>query len=187
MGAAFFFWTVFMLKQGERMGIFTVKRKKKIYCKLFCWPQSLPRSPAFSKEDSSSPSHVHSLRWLLHRVPILRPYQPWCCAACAGCPQGVPQPWAPARTSHRHMALMEVDCCTSVSNAHNEISIWIELIKLPVALNPGCIRCKWTTINFAPFLRALYMHSQHRKNCSGDRQGSLSLTMTWRNHTSIFS
>lgn len=80
---------------------------------------------------------------------------------------------------HRHIALMELDCCASVSNAHNEISIWIVLIKLPVALNLGSIRCKWATINFAPFLRALYIHSQCRKNCSRYGQGNLSLTVTW--------
>lgn len=80
---------------------------------------------------------------------------------------------------HRHIALMELDCYASVSNAHNEISIWIVLIKLPVALNPGSIRCKWATINFAPFLRALYIHSQRRKNCSRYGHGNLSLTVTW--------
>lgn len=181
-----FFWTVFMLKQGERIDIFTVKRKKMSNVNCSVGHNPFPPSPAFSKDDSSSSSHTCSFHWLLHPVPILCPYQPWCYAACAGCPQGVPQPCAPARTSHRHIALMEVDCCASVSNTHNEISIWIVLIKLPVALNPGSIRCKWITINFAPFLQAFYMHGQHRKNCSGDSQGSLSLTVTWRNRKSIF-
>lgn len=174
-------------KQGERMAIPMVKKNSK----PFSWLQSLPPSPAFSKEDSSYSSHVCSAQWLLYQIPIPCRSQPWCYAAFAGCLQGVPGPLVPAGTSHRHVVLMEVDCCASVSNTHNEISIWIVLIKLPVALNPGSIRCKWITINFAPFLRAVYMHGQHSKNHSGYSQGSLSLTMTWnfwewRNHRSIF-
>lgn len=172
----FFFDNIHVEARGKDGHIYGENEKRS---NLNCSVGHNPFPPLWHfPEDSSSSSHVCSFHWLLHRVAILCPYQPWCYAACAVCPRGVPRPCAPARTSHRHIALMEVGCCASVSNTHNEISIWIVLIKLPVALNPGSIRCKWITINFAPFLRALYMHGQHRKNYSGYSQGSLSLTMT---------
>lgn len=162
----FFFLIAFMWKQRERMDIWWKGKIKS--CPNHCIGHNpFPPQQHFSKKNSSSSCHVGSFHWLLHGAPIPCPHQPWCYAACAGCLQGVPRPCGPARTSHRHVVLTEVDCWASVSNTHNEISIWIVLIKLPVALNPGSIRCKWITINFAPFLRALYMHGQCRKNCSG--------------------
>lgn len=180
-----FFDNVHVEARGTDGHIYSEKKKKSnVNCSLGHNPFPPPQHfPAWT---------LSPLPMFAHCIPILCPHQARRCAACAGWPQGVPRPPVPARTSHRHTALMEVHCCASVSNTHNEISIWIVLIKLPVALNPGSIRCKWITINFTPFLRALYTHGQQRKHCSGYSQGRLSLTMTWnfwewRNHRSIFS
>lgn len=81
-----FFLTMFTWKQGEQMGIFTVKRKKK--SNVNC---SLGHNPF--------PPPQHFLTWTLSplpmfapSIPILCPHQTRCCAACAGCPQGVPRP-----------------------------------------------------------------------------------------------